>query len=113
MMSITETLKEFYKIFYTLPCTVTHFTRAKATAPFMIWAEDGEEESLHANNRKAEQQVTGTVNFFTKTEFDPLIDAIQTILNDNTVSWLLESVMYEEETGLIHYTWRWCINGTV
>ena len=113
MKSITETLNGFYNLFYNLPCTVTHYTRSKNPPPFVIWAEEGEEESFHSNNRKSEQQITGTVNFFTKTEFDPLVDVIQTILNDNTLAWTLESVMYEEETNLIHYTWRWSISGTV
>lgn len=111
MMSITETLNEFYKIFYNLPCTVTHYTRAKAAPPFLIWAEEGEEESVNSDNHKSEQQITGTVNFYTKTEFDPLIDMIQTILNDNAVGWMLEAVMYEDETALIHYSWRWWLNG--
>ena len=113
MMSITETLSGFFNLFYNLPCVVTHYTRTKAAPPFLIWAEDGEEESFHSNNRKSEQQITGTVNYYTKTEFDPLVDVIQSILNDNTIAWTLEAVMYEEETELIHYTWRWSISGTV
>lgn len=79
----------------------------------MVWQEDGEDNSFRANNRKQEQQLTGTVDYFTRTEFDATIDAVQDALTSMTggspLGWQLSAVQYEEETGLIHYTWNWWV----
>lgn len=86
--------------------TVCHYWRPRLKAPFCIWAEDGEGSSLHSNNKKSEQVITGTIDFFTLTEFDPFIDSIQEALNEaEDVAWTLNSVQYEDETNLIHYEW--------
>ena len=39
-------------------------------------------------------------------EYDELIDKIQDALNKNCISFNLNSVQYEDETGYIHYEWR-------
>lgn len=87
-------------------CAVAHYFRAVKDVPMIIWAEDGEGQSLHSDNLKEHQLVEGSVDFFTKTEFDPIVDAIQDALNP-VCAFTLNSVQYEEETGLIHYEWIW------
>lgn len=88
---------------------VSHYYRTEKTPPFCVWAEDGEGESLQAGNHKAEQVVTGSVDYFTKTEDDPKVEAIQAALNAaENVSWYINSVQYEDDPiGVIHYEWRW------
>lgn len=62
--------------------------------------------SFHADNRKQEQQISGTVDCFTQIEYDPLLDEIQEALDaTENVAWMLESVQYEDETKYIHYEW--------
>lgn len=92
----------------------THYYRTNKF-PAIVWAESGEEESFSSDNRKSEQRIVGTVDLFTKTEFDSLIDDVQTALNDLGLTWLLNSVQYEEETKVIHYEWSWGVtfNGEV
>ena len=68
--------------------------------------EDGEGDSLHLNDKKNEQVITGTVDLFTKDEYDQLIDDIQNALSGADISFILNSVQYEEETEFIHYEWR-------
>ena len=107
-MTLQERLKEFYELFLSLSCPVYHYTRANSKETrYVVWAEEGEENSLHADDHKAEQQLVGVVDFYTLTEFDTIADDIQTIFNSVDVGWTLESVQYEEETNLIHYGWRW------
>jgi hypothetical protein len=108
MMSLQNTLKKLYEPFLTLDCAVTHYRRS-ARPPYLVWTETGEEESFEANNHKAEQQISGIVDYYTKNEFDPIIDDVQEILNGEDVGWRLDSVQYEEETNLIHYQWRWWV----
>lgn len=87
--------------------SVYHYTRpAKTKPPYVIWAEDGENDSAEYDNHKAEQQIHGTIDCYTLTEFDPLADEIQNALNSIDVGWGLLSVQYEDETNLIHYEWE-------
>lgn len=109
-MTLQSKLEELYTPFLTLSCTVSHYKRTKK-APFVVWAETGEEESFHSDNHKSEQQLTGLVDFFTNKEFDPICDAIQSILDAEPVGYILSNVLYEEETNLIHYQWRWWLSG--
>ena len=90
-------------------CTRTyHYCRPNnATIPYAVWAEDSEADSFHADGRKAEQVISGSLNYFTKREYDSVIDDIQDCLNTTCVGWALNSVQYEPDTGLIHYEWRW------
>lgn len=91
---------------------VFHYWRTNAKPPYLIWMEDGEDQSFSADNRKHEQQIHGTADYFTKLEFDPAIDRIQDALNAVTsgaTGWTLTAVQYEEETSLIHYTWDWWV----
>ena len=85
---------------------VNHYWRSGLQPPYCIWAEDDEGVSLVSDNRKAEQVISGTVDYFTKTEYDPMVEKIQNALDEvDTVSWRLSSTQYEDETMLIHYEW--------
>ena len=106
-MSLQSKLYQLGTAFSTLTDNVYHYWRPVKTAPCIIWAESGEENSFHANNRKKEQNIIGTVDLFTKTEFDTLVDSVQETLENLGVTWSLDAVQYEDETNLIHYTWNW------
>lgn len=91
---------------------VYHYWRPRLEAPFCIWAEDGEASALSASNRKQEQAISGTIDYFTREEFDPTVDDIQVSLNEiEELGWALNSVQYEEDTNLIHFEWRFVIAG--
>lgn len=89
---------------------VYHYWHPNLNAPYCIWQEDGEGDSLHTNNHKAEQVITGTIDYFTRTEFDENFENIQKVLNElENCGWMLNSVQYEDETNLIHYEWAFQI----
>ncbi len=73
------------------------------SGPYSVWMELG---GLYAagNNLHAERGMEIAVDYYTKTEFDPTIDSIEGFFAG--MSWRLESVQFEEETGYIHYEWR-------
>ena len=84
---------------------VYHYTKPDVVkAPYIIWQEDGEADSFHANNRKNEQLITGVVDYYTQKEFDATVDLIQSAL-DGVCAFQLDSVQYEDQTKLIHYQW--------
>lgn len=88
-----------------------HYYALHPSDRYVVWAEDSEGTELAADNRKIGQVLSGTIDFFTKTEQDPARKEIQRALGDAEISYSLNSVQYEEETGYIHYEWRWEVAG--
>lgn len=102
-------LDKLYKVKNALlevPCNLFHYYAAKKPDKYIVWAESGEGGTLYANNQMEEQAIVGTIDYFTKTDFDQNIDAIQNALRSAEISFSLESVQYEEETEYIHYEWK-------
>ena len=94
-------------------CTNTyHYWRSapKGVKAYIVWAEDEEADSLNGNNRKLEQGIHGTIDYFTKTEFDEVVDNINDGLNDlENVSWRINSVQFEDDTLFIHHEWEFWV----
>lgn len=109
MISLQNKLRQLYEPFTELNCEVFHHIRQCIRMPEVVWSEDGEDNSFDANNRKQEQQLTGVIDLYTKKEFDPLADDIQTILYDQGIGWRLNTVQYEPETNIIHFSWTWWV----
>lgn len=86
---------------------VSRYHAVKRTAPYLVWAEDGQADALWADGVPQEQAATGTVDLFTRTEEDPLFDAVQQALTAAELSWRWNSTQREEDTGLIHHEWVW------
>lgn len=105
-MTLQERIKQIGTLHAGVVERCYHYFHRLNSAPYAIWQEDGA-ENYHANNQTVEQRVTGSTDYFTKQEFDPAVDDIQEMLKTSAFSWWLNSVQYEEETGLIHYEWRW------
>ena len=71
------------------------------------WGEDGPGDTVFANGRLVLQALGGTVDLFTGDPEDTaLFEGIQAAL-DRVCCWRLNSIQYEEDTGLTHYEWRW------
>lgn len=88
---------------------VYHYWRPVLRAPMCVWAEDGEGSSFRADRIEREQAITGSVDYFTETEYDANIDKIQAALNTVCSNWSINSVQYEDQTQLIHYEWTWTV----
>lgn len=109
MMSMQKKLKTLARILKenTSAERIYHYYHpADEEAPFIVWQEDGEQESFHANNKKEEQCVHGTIDCYTLEEFDTLLDEVQDALRDAEIGWSLLSVQYEDTTNFIHYEWE-------
>lgn len=110
MKSLQNSLKQIRDILNSTSAKgrVYHYTRPKGEVPsWVVWQEDSEEAAFDAENHKAEQQVHGTIDCYSQTEYDPLFDEIQDALDKaENVGFRLNSVQYEDETRLIHYEWE-------
>ncbi len=91
----------------TVGVPVYHLEAHEQADRYIVYAEDGQADSLWADGKMQEQAIQGTIDYFTKTEFDPIIKEIQKALNDAGVSWRLNSVQYETDTRFQHYEWIW------
>lgn len=109
MKSLSRILKRLYDSFDSLDCPVYHHRVYGEPETYVVWREDGEVDGpgVWADNHKVEQKIAGYVDLFTKKEFDPLADDVQDILDSGELSWTLNSIDYEEETGFVHYVWSW------
>lgn len=106
-MTLQKTLENFAKTLAGLPVSVSHFRRGKIAPPFVVWQEESEGESFLAENGRAEPMISGSLDYYTKKEYDPVVEQISQMLAQITETWELVTVMYEEETELMHYSWDW------
>lgn len=86
---------------------VYHYWRFGVNPPYCLWQENGH-VILNADDETAEKGWTGSIDYFTKTEFDPMVDAIENAIDGvDTLAWTLNDVLYEDDTNLIHFSWNW------
>ena len=111
MKSLNDILRDVQAALLTVTNACYHYRRPpKPVESYIVWAEDSEAESMDAENRKAEQQIHGTIDYFTRTEFDAKVDQIQEALNAAGIGFRINSVQYEDTTNLIHYEWEfWAV----
>lgn len=78
---------------------------AREKPPYIVWAEDGA-NVFNGDNHHAETATQGTIDLYSLDEDDPLSVGIQNTLDGlPCCGWYLNSVQYEEDTGLIHWEW--------
>jgi hypothetical protein len=106
-MKLTDLRDLLLTVFSSLGVPVFHYYATQQSDKYIVWAEDGEADSTSGDNKKIDQVLQGTIDYFTKTEFDPNFQVIQEKLNSAEISWRLNSIQYEEDTGYIHYEWVW------
>lgn len=108
MMSLQSRIAELKAALVGVTASTYHFRRPAGgvKSGYIVLAETGESSDTWSDNCKDEQAVTVAVDYFTLTEFDPLVDDIQQALNSIRCGWRLDAVQYEDETNLIHYTWE-------
>lgn len=83
-----------------------YFAEPGTTPPYLVWAEDSDND-LTANDIHAERCLEGSVDLYTKSEGDELIEAVPSALEEIGAAYYLNSVQYEEDTGLLHFEWIW------
>lgn len=86
---------------------VYHYYAMNEDDQYIVWAEESESGANEGDNRKLNQTIQGTIDYFTKMDMDENVDKIQSLLNGAGISFYLSSVQFEEETGYIHYEWIW------
>lgn len=100
-------LQKLNNALLTVTENVYHFDATNVSGNYIVWAEDGQAGAGHGDNHMTIQVIQGTIDYFTRTEYDPAFEQIQAALNGLDLAWRLNSIQYEEDTGYIHYEWVW------
>lgn len=109
MKSLTAMLKSVRDTLTPVTENVFHYARL-SDPPFLVWAEDAEDNGFDADNHKHGQRIHGVADYYTQTEYDPVVDAVQYAFDSApNISFNLSAVQYEDDTKLIHYTWDWWV----
>lgn len=87
--------------------SVSHYKRLDS-ARYFVWQEDGGDD-FDAGNVHAERAWHGTTDLYTRTEFDPWIDALSAAFDAQRIAYDIVSVDYEPETEMIHTQWAWTV----
>ena len=112
MISLSNKLAPIGEMLAKISTYTYHYWRSapKGVKAYIVWAEDEEATSLNGNNLKLEQGIHGTIDYFTKVEFDETVDKIQKGLNElENVSFRLNSVQFEDDTLFIHHEWEFWV----
>ena len=89
---------------------VYHYRRPAGMKRYIVWQEEAEDSPFSANNNKQEICLTGSIDLYTPNEYDQMIDNIEAALSQaNRIQATISAVQYEDETGLIHYTWTFWV----
>lgn len=101
------TLQTLRDALLTVTDKVYHFEATAEDEKYIVWTEDGQADTVWADGKLQQQAITGTIDYFTKEEFDENFDRIQKALSQADISFGLNSIQYEDDTSLIHYEWVW------
>ena len=109
MKNMQSILQRVPEALLTVTDNVGHYRELNRTDKYIVWAEDGEGDSVEGDNRKINQSIQGTIDYFTLSENDGNVDKIQAGLNGACISFYLNSVQFEDRddggAGYIHYEW--------
>lgn len=82
-----------------------HHAWSKApNGDYGTYAED-DERSIWADGHGADYSLIGTIDYFTRDDSKTPRRTIEAALNGIDISWYLNSIQYESDTGYIHYEW--------
>lgn len=100
-------IKQIEELMLTVTDSVFHYEAMDNPDRYIVYAEDSEGSSVEGDDRKINQSMQGTIDYFTKKDWDENVTKIQEVLKNACVSFYLNSVQFEEETGYQHYEWVW------
>ena len=99
------TLEKLCAALLSVSDNVYPFSAPKAAGvPYILYAVEAE-SARWTDDRPDMQVMPGTIDLYCKSDKCPLIRDIPRVLADADVSFYLNSVQHEDETGLLHYEW--------
>jgi hypothetical protein len=97
------TLKEIKEFLLGITLNVYHYEAWQQPDTYIVWAEDGESDAIHGDNKKLKQILDVTIDVYTKDEYPEIIEQLQQGFNDKGIPFELLSIQYEKDTKYVHY----------
>ena len=72
-----------------------------------VYFYDGQEHLSADSDSGAETALSGYIDYFTRDSSLTPKNTIETALKGLGIVWWLNSIQFEDDTGYIHYEWRW------
>lgn len=107
------TLEDIRDLFLTITDKCYHYKAWEESDQYVVWAEDNQVGGMYSDNKTKIQVLEGTIDLYTKVEYDPIFDTVQEVLNSSELSWRYNSTQFEEETGFIHHEWIWQVGDVI
>lgn len=79
--------------------------RRTPAPPYGAYALDGSAADLWGDDRMTERALSGTVDLFTADDGAAGCALVEQALDACRVSWYMNSIQYESDTGLTHHEW--------
>ena len=100
------TLKALHDALISVSDNVFHFSvPARTQIPYIVYAEDADTALWADDQRAMLVAIQGTIDLYCKSNMYRLIRDIPRVLSDSEISFYLNSIQTEDETGLMHYEW--------
>lgn len=100
-----ERLKKVRDALLTVTGEVYHYEAPGKKDRYIVWAEDTGDDVIAGDNTVLDQIIQGSIDYFTKEEYDTVADLVTDALARARIANRLNSCQYEKETGYIHYEW--------
>lgn len=84
---------------------VGHYEWIGNDPQYLVWTEDSGSNALHGDNMLLHKAIQGTIDLYVKEGQEPWTEQVEQALNDAKVSFGLNSIQFEEQTGYVHYEW--------
>lgn len=109
MKSLNSKLKKFAELLrYTSTNEIYHYDATGGKGDrYIVWQEEGESDSLFLDNQHDEIVLKGSLDIYTKVEFDDLVDEVIDLFNGNGVPFNIINIEYETNSNYIHYSFDW------
>ena len=74
---------------------------------YIVWQEESEYARLMGDGDKMEVRLQGSIDLFTKDEYDPLTEQIEAAFKAAHIYIEYIRTLSEDDTGYTHYVWVW------
>lgn len=95
-------LIEFRDLLLTALSAVYHYTAQDPPETYLVWAEYSA-NGVYADGQRVAKTQSIQLDLYTKTEFDPVLDALECVLTEAGVAFDGPDTEYEPDTGYIHH----------
>jgi hypothetical protein len=100
------TLLQFSELLEMACANVAHFDSVSEELPLIVYFET-ERKYYYADNISIKKSCIVDVNFFTHKSFDPIVEKLEDLFNENGIAFDMESIQYgrykDTRDGVIYY----------